>query len=67
MVEYAIVLAAVAVGIMVMARMVQGTIQGSYRKSADTLGFGQQYTANGTTETLRGFVFYGNTTGNSTP
>ena len=54
-VEYAVVLAAAVVGIMLMARMVQGTLQGSFRRSTDTFGFGQQYAPQRTAETLRGY------------
>ena len=62
-VEYALVLGAVAVGIMLMARMVQGTLQGSHRRAADSFGFGQQYDPATTQETLIGYA----TTGNSIP
>lgn len=55
--EYCLVLAAVVVGFMLVARMMQGTLQGSFRRAADTIGFGQQYDPNTTAETLRGYPF----------
>lgn len=54
--EYLLVLAAVAVGVMLMARMLQGALQGGFRRSADSIGFGQQYDPKTTKETLKGYA-----------